>query len=143
MQGIETRVGPPEPRRRSVPATRLAVPAAVRPPTRAWTVLLPLWLLVFTTVGQLLVMAPLLPRIGEETGAGAGVLGTLFTAEALMVAAFALVIGPVSDRIGRRRVLLLGSGLLTLALAAHGLVAATLRRAPRRPRADWRRRRAC
>jgi predicted MFS family arabinose efflux permease len=125
MQGTETRVGPPEPRRRSVPATRLAVPAAVRPPTRAWTVLLPLWLLVFTSAGQMLVTAPLLPRIREEIGASAGVLGGLFAVEAAMMAVFALLIGPVSDRVGRRRVVLAGSGLLAAALASHA-VAATL-----------------
>ena len=37
-----------------------------------------------------------------------------------MLAAAALTMGPVSDRIGRRRVLLLGSATLTAALALHG-----------------------
>jgi signal transduction histidine kinase/predicted MFS family arabinose efflux permease len=88
-------------------------------------VLLPLWLLVFTSAGQMLVTAPLLPRIREELGASAGSLGGLFAVEAAMMAVFALLIGPVSDRVGRRRVVLAGSGLLAAALASHA-VAATL-----------------
>ncbi len=40
----------------------------------------------------------------------------------IALAVAALVMGPVSDRIGRRRILLLGSGALATALALHGLV---------------------
>ena len=38
-----------------------------------------------------------------------------------MLAFAALVMGPISDRVGRRRVLLIGSGALVVALALHGL----------------------
>jgi predicted MFS family arabinose efflux permease/CRP-like cAMP-binding protein len=124
MQGIESPVRPPGSRRRPVPSPPPPLTtAAVYRPAPAWTVLLPLWLLVFTSAGQMLVTAPLLPRIREEIGTSTGVLGGLFTAEAATMAVFALLIGPVSDRVGRRRVLLAGSGLLAAALAAHAFAA--------------------
>ncbi|MFC7189764.1 MFS transporter [Halocatena marina] len=44
------------------------------------------------------------------------------TAYAFAVGVFALIAGPVSDRIGRRRILLIGTTLMTIALAAHGFV---------------------
>jgi predicted MFS family arabinose efflux permease len=81
--------------------------------------LLTLWLLVFTTSSQVMIMAPLLPRIGEELGVAPHRLGTLITADAMLVGMIALLMGPVSDRIGRRRVLLIGSASLALALALH------------------------
>ncbi|MCH8177689.1 MAG: MFS transporter, partial [Proteobacteria bacterium] len=40
----------------------------------------------------------------------------------VMVGLFAILSGPVSDRIGRRRILLAGCGVMTVALASHGLV---------------------
>jgi predicted MFS family arabinose efflux permease len=48
------------------------------------------------------------------------VLGTLVSAYSLMVGIFAIVSGPISDRIGRRRILLLGTGIMTVALLLHG-----------------------
>ena len=47
--------------------------------------------------------------------------GTLVSVYALIVGVFALVNGPISDKIGKRRVLLIGAGLMTIALALHGL----------------------
>src|SRR5690606_34884162 len=41
------------------------------------------------------------------------------TAYAFMVGVFALIMGPVSDRIGRRRILLYGTLAMTVALALH------------------------
>ena len=38
------------------------------------------------------------------------------------VGLFALVAGPISDRVGRRRVLICGSALMTVALSLHGTV---------------------
>jgi predicted MFS family arabinose efflux permease len=39
-----------------------------------------------------------------------------------MVGVFAVISGPISDRIGRRRILLLGSGIMTVALILHFFV---------------------
>jgi predicted MFS family arabinose efflux permease len=82
-----------------------------------------LWLLVFSSASQIMILAPILPRIGEELGIAEAVLGTLISAYALMVGVFAMISGPISDRIGRRRILLLGAGVMTLALALHAFVA--------------------
>jgi predicted MFS family arabinose efflux permease len=68
-----------------------------------------------------MIISPILPRIGQELAISDAVLGTLVSAYASMVGIFAIVAGPISDRIGRRRILLLGSGGMTVALALHGL----------------------
>jgi predicted MFS family arabinose efflux permease len=80
-----------------------------------------LWLLVFATGTQALVVAPILPRIAEQLGTDRALLGVLVTAYSVSVGVFALVVGPVSDRVGRHRVLLVGSGAMAVALALHWL----------------------
>ena len=85
-------------------------------------VLFVLWLVVFSFASQVMIIAPILPRIAEQLSVTTGLLGTLITAYAFAVGIFALVAGPVSDRVGRRRMLLFGSALMTVALAAHGFV---------------------
>lgn len=59
--------------------------------------------------------------ISEAFSTPEGPLGLLVTVYSWSLAAAALIMGPISDKIGRRKVLLIGSGALTLALAAHGL----------------------
>lgn len=81
-----------------------------------------LWLLVFSASSQIMIISPILPRIGEELSIGDSILGTLITAYALMVGLFAVISGPISDKIGRRRILLLGTGLMTVALCMHALI---------------------
>jgi predicted MFS family arabinose efflux permease len=81
-----------------------------------------LWLLVFAASSQIMVIAPLLPLVGSSLGIPDYLLGTLVTAYSLMVGVFALVAGPFSDRMGRRRILLIGSGTMTLALLMHTLI---------------------
>ena len=81
-----------------------------------------LWLLVFAASSQIMIIAPILPRIGEELGIAESVLGTLISAYSLMVGAFAIISGPISDKIGRRRILLLGTGIMTGALLLHHFV---------------------
>ena len=88
---------------------------------RAAATLGALWLLVFTAASQTIIITPVLPIIGEALGVSEGVLGTLVQAYSWALAAAALVMGPISDRIGRRLVLLIGSGALAGALALHGL----------------------
>ncbi len=81
-----------------------------------------LWLLVFSASSQIMIISPILPRIGEELSIGDSILGTLITVYALMVGLFAVICGPISDKIGRRRILLLGTGLMTVSLCMHALI---------------------
>ncbi|MEM1116024.1 MAG: MFS transporter [Bacteroidota bacterium] len=84
-------------------------------------ILFALWLLVFTAASQTIIVTPILPLIGEELDVLVGKLGLLVSVYSWVLAFAALVMGPISDRIGRRRVLLFGSGALAVALALHGL----------------------
>ena len=81
-----------------------------------------LWLLVFAASSQIMIITPILGQIGEELGIGESALGTLVSAYSIMVGIFAILAGPVSDKIGRRRILLLGTGVMTGALLMHHFV---------------------
>ena len=83
--------------------------------------LLALWLMVFSTSSQLLIVVPILPRIGEALAIGASLQGTLVTGYAVGLGVLALVAGPISDRIGRRPILLIGTGFMTVCLYLHGI----------------------
>lgn len=87
--------------------------------TEAYVVLFTLWLVVFSFASQVMIIAPILPRIADQLDTEIGLLGTLITAYALAVGVFALLAGPISDHVGRRRILLGGSALMTVALALH------------------------
>lgn len=89
---------------------------------RSLYIIFTLWLLVFSASSQIMIISPILPQIGEELGIADAVLGTLVSAYSLMVGLFAIIAGPVSDKIGRRRILMLGAGVMTLALALHNFV---------------------
>lgn len=80
-----------------------------------------LWVLVFAAGTQAMLVAPIIPQIAAQLGVEEARLGILVTSYAVAVGAFALVTGPVSDRVGRRSVLLAGAALMTVALALHGL----------------------
>lgn len=69
-----------------------------------------------------MIISPILPQIGTELGISDRVLGTLVSAYALMVGIFALISGPISDKIGRRQILLIGTGVMTVALMSHYFV---------------------
>ncbi len=86
---------------------------------RPGLILFMLWLLVFTASSQIMIVAPILTNIGEGLGVENASLGHLMTVYALAVGIVALVAGPISDRFGRRRILLAGSGLMTVALLLH------------------------
>jgi len=90
--------------------------------TSAGVIVFALWLLVFSSASQIMIISPILPRIGEELAIADAVLGTLVSAYALMVGVFAIISGPISDKIGRRRILLWGTGVMTLALVLHAFV---------------------
>ncbi len=81
-----------------------------------------LWLLVFAASSQIMIISPILPRISEELGIGESALGTLVSAYSIMVGLFAIIAGPISDKIGRRRILLYGTGIMTGALLLHHFV---------------------
>lgn len=87
-----------------------------------YAVIFALWLLVFSASSQLMIVVAMLPEIGAQLSIASSQQGLLVSSYAVMVGAFALVAGPISDKIGRRRILLLGSGLMTAALALHAVV---------------------
>ncbi|MGM0588987.1 MAG: MFS transporter [Bacteroidota bacterium] len=89
---------------------------------RPYVIIFSLWLLVFAASSQIMIISPILPRIGEQLSIAPTLLGTLVTSYAVMVGICALITGPISDKIGRRKILLYGTGGMTLALAFHGLV---------------------
>lgn len=86
-----------------------------------YLILFALWLLVFSASSQIMILSPMLPQIAKELKLPAVGLGSLISVYALMVGAFGLATGPVSDKIGRRRVLLAGAGVMTGALALHAV----------------------
>ncbi len=86
-----------------------------------YLVIFALWLMVFSASSQLIIVAPILPRIGEALLIPEALQGWLITSYALFLSIFALIIGPISDKFGRRVVLLLGSGSMAIALWFHGV----------------------
>jgi predicted MFS family arabinose efflux permease len=81
-----------------------------------------LWLLVFSSASQTMILSPILPRIGDELDIADALLGTLVSVYSIMVGIFAILAGPVSDKIGRRQILLLGCASMAVALILHGFV---------------------
>lgn len=69
-----------------------------------------------------MIVVAMLPVIGEQLSVSSSQQGLLVSSYAVMVGIFALVAGPVSDKFERRRMLLVGSGLMTAALALHTVV---------------------
>ena len=84
-------------------------------------ILFALWLMVFSASSQVIIISPILPRIAEALSVQESLLGTLVTSYAVMLGVFALVTGPISDKIGRRRILLIGTGFMAVCLYLHGL----------------------
>lgn len=92
------------------------------PAVRESRVILTLWLLIFSASSQIMIIAPILPAIREQLGMPEHLMGLLVTSYAVMLGLTAILIGPISDRIGRRRVMLIGTLSMALALFAHALV---------------------
>ncbi len=90
-----------------------------RPPEVA--TLAALWLLVFSVTTQTMILAPILPRVAEQLRVPEGRLAWIGTGYAVAVALVAVVAGPVSDRVGRRRMLLAGAAAMAAGLALHAL----------------------
>lgn len=87
--------------------------------THPYLILFALWLMVFSASSQVIIISPILPRIGEELHVAESLLGWLVTSYAVFLSIFALIIGPISDKFGRRLVLLLGCASMACALALH------------------------
>lgn len=75
--------------------------------------------MVFSASSQVIIVAPILPRIGEELGVAVELQGLLITSYAFFVALSAMISGPISDRVGRRRILMYGTSSLSIALFLH------------------------
>ena len=80
-----------------------------------------LWLMVLASSSQATIVAPILPRIGEALQIPQALQGTLVTGYAIALSTFAVIIGPISDRFGRRPILLAGTSLMCIMLALHAL----------------------
>ena len=68
-----------------------------------------------------MIISPILPKIGIELNTSESLLGNLITVYASMIGIFAIIMGPLSDKIGRRKILLIGSLGMTIALLLHSL----------------------
>ena len=79
--------------------------------------------MMFSANSQLIVMVPLLPEIEAALGVNTFWRGMLLTAYAVALGVSALATGPASDRYGRRKILLAGTGLMTVTLALHTVAA--------------------
>ena len=90
-------------------------------PGNYYTILFALWLLVFSASSQLMIVVAMLPEIGKQLSISTAQQGFLVSSYAVMVGVFAIVAGPLSDKFGRRRMLLTGAGLMTAALALHAV----------------------
>src|SRR5207249_1021831 len=68
-----------------------------------WTVALILFGVLFLGVSDTQLVAPLLPLIASDLAVTPGHAGIIVTTYSLAAAAFALFVGPVSDRVGRKK----------------------------------------
>ncbi|MCB9676910.1 MAG: MFS transporter [Alphaproteobacteria bacterium] len=92
-----------------------------RPPANEAVILGALFILNFVSTSQVMIVAPILPRIATELAVPEAWLGTLISAYGLMAGIASLLAGPFSDRYGRRAILLVGTGWMAVALGLHGL----------------------
>jgi predicted MFS family arabinose efflux permease len=89
--------------------------------TNAFLILAALWLMMFSASAQVIIVAPILPEISEALNIKDSLQGLLITSYTVTLGIVALIIGPISDKVGRRRILLFGCGFMTIALALHGI----------------------
>jgi predicted MFS family arabinose efflux permease len=80
-----------------------------------WKVALILFGVLFLGVSDTQLVFPLLPSITHQYGVSPGQAGIIVTSYSLAAAAFALFAGPLSDQLGRKKVLTGGLALFTAA----------------------------
>jgi predicted MFS family arabinose efflux permease len=108
----------------TAPKTKQAEAGHTGSPPRAGIVIAVLFLVFFLGSSDNQMISPLLPLIAHEFGMREGEVGRVIgPAYALANATAALLIGPLSDRFGRRRFLLYASVLFGFSLSAVGLIA--------------------
>jgi predicted MFS family arabinose efflux permease len=73
-----------------------------------WTVAVVLFGVLFLGVSDTQLVAPLLPLVAQDLRVTPGSAGMIVTTYSLAAALFALLIGPISDRVGRKKVLTFG-----------------------------------
>jgi len=66
-------------------------------------------------------LAPVLPSVAEDTGVSVTAAGQLVTVSALVAVVFLIVLGPLSDRYGRRPMLMLGIAAMGVAALGSSL----------------------
>jgi predicted MFS family arabinose efflux permease len=86
-----------------------------------YIIIFTLWLLVFAASSQVMIISPLLPQIGLELNTTDSLLGFLITVYAVMLGISAIMMGPFSDKMGRRKILLMGSLGMSASLLLHGV----------------------
>jgi predicted MFS family arabinose efflux permease len=98
----------------NLPNSGPAIPGVVQ---RGGIVMVVLFLIFFLGVSDNQMVSPLLPLIAREFKLGSGEAGKLIGPAYALAAAFvALIVGPASDRLGRRRFLLYAALLFGLSL---------------------------
>ncbi len=85
---------------------------------RAIIILAVLGAAAFAATWNVVFLAPVLPRVAEDTGVSVSVAGQLVTVSALVALVFLVTLGPLSDRYGRRPLLMIG--LAVMGVAALG-----------------------
>ena len=102
-------------------SSALNAPSGARPPSQpaigrfSWKPAVILFGILFLGVSDAGLIPPLLPSIAQDLSISPGRAGTIVTAYALAAAAFALIIGSASDRIGRKRLICLALLLFSAA----------------------------
>lgn len=85
-----------------------------------YLIIFALWLMMFSASSQVIIISPILPNISAELSIPEAQLSLLVTAYAILLGIFALITGPISDKIGRRKVLLIGCSSMAFTLFLHG-----------------------
>ncbi len=88
-----------------------------------YLILFALWLMMFSASSQVVIVIPILPEISQTLGISELWQGVLLGSYAFALGVSAVVTGPISDRVGRRRILIFGATLMSVALVLHTVAA--------------------